>query len=364
MRRRRSRIIACVLLAIWIASPASVAVAFGTIDSGEQQNEHQRITRAALACAGDGGSLENCFGPASIDFLAGHDKEFGGVGAPDSDEVSDPAAHCDDADFLEEDYPQTRERATTALMECVDHLRMRLGEAVDDAAGLVNDDGQIIDDEVDLGTECRMREAAENRAKCNTLEAFGRVLHGVQDFYSHSNWADEADPSSPVAADNPPGLDLPAPSPVLDLRSDSDPEVPFDLSTGCYVLKDEVPGVANCEHRITHAALNKDTGLIDPDTGDATDPTKARGMIEENFAKAVAGAIEESRRQWEDLQAELTIRYGDDEAATMVCALTHDDPTDDCGLPAWKPVLVGVLAVAVVVTVQLMLVSARRRRRG
>ena len=59
-----------------------------------------------------------------------------------------------------------------------------------------------------------------------------------------------------------------------------------------------------------------------------------------------------------------TIRYGEDEAATMVCALTHDDPTDDCGLPVWKPTLVGVLAVAVVVTVPLMLVSARRRRRG
>ena len=33
----------------------------------------------------------------------------------------------------------------------------------------------------------------------HTLEAFGRVLHGVQDFYSHSNWADEADPTRPSA---------------------------------------------------------------------------------------------------------------------------------------------------------------------
>jgi hypothetical protein len=355
--------VASLVLAIWIASPVTVAGAFGTINGGGQQNEHQRITRAALACAGEGDSAENCFGPASIDFLAGHDREFGGVGAPDSDEVSEPAAHCDDADYLQGDYPQTREQATAALMECVDHLRMRLGEAVDDAAGLLDDEDLIIEDEVDFGTECRMREAAEPRAKCATLEAFGRILHGVQDFYSHSNWADEEDPSSPVGADNPPGLDLPAPSPVLDLRSETVPDVPSDLSTGCYVLKDEVPGVGDCAERVTHAALNKDTGLIDPDTGEATEPTKPRGMVEQNFAKAVTGAVTESRRQWRDLQAELTSRYGEDDAAAMVCALTRDEPTDDCGNRVWKRTLVGVLAVAVVVTVPLMLVPARRRRR-
>ena len=35
-----------------------------------------------------------------MDNLAGHDREFGAVGAPDSDELSDPSAHCDNADFL------------------------------------------------------------------------------------------------------------------------------------------------------------------------------------------------------------------------------------------------------------------------
>ena len=42
--------------------------------------------------------------------------------------------------------------------------------------------------------------------------------------------------------------------------------------------------------RVTHAALNKDNGLIDPDTGDTTEPTTLRGMVGENFSKAVAGA--------------------------------------------------------------------------
>ena len=123
------------------------------------------------------------------------------------------------------------------------------------------------------------------------IEALGRVLHGAQDFYAHSNWADEADPARPIGDENPPGLNLPGPSPVLDLRSPMPPSVPADLTTGCYVPKDEVPGVGACELRVTHAALNKDRGLIDPVTGQATDPTTPRGMVGDNFAKAVSGAI-------------------------------------------------------------------------
>jgi hypothetical protein len=361
--RRRLRLVAVLLLLTWVASPAATAAAFGTIDSGGQHHEHQRITRAALACAGDAAALDDCLEPASIDFLAGHDKEFGGVGAPDSDEISDPAAHCDDADYLEAGYPQTRQEATVGLLDCVDHLRMRLDEAVDDAQGLLDDEGHVVAAEVDFDAECGMREAAELRAKCNTLEAFGRVLHGVQDFYSHSNWADEADPTRAVGPDNPPGLNLPGPSAVLDLRGETAPDVPAELSTGCYVLPDEVPGVDECADRVTHAALNKDTGLIDPDTGEATDPTKPRGMVGDNFAKAVAGAIAESRRQWQELRAELATRYGDDQAAAMICALTHDDATGDCGGQGRERVLAAGLGAAVAVAIAVMLVRAHRRRR-
>jgi hypothetical protein len=188
------------------------------------------------------------------------------------------------------------------------------------------------------------------------------VLHGVQDFYSHSNWADEADPARPIGPDNPPGLNLPGPSAVLDIQSATAPVVPAQLSTGCYVLRDEVPGVGECEGRVTHAALNKDTGLIDPDTGEATEPTKPRGMVEDNFAKAVAGAIAESRRQWEDLRTELTTRYGADRASAMICALTHDDATGDCAGHGRERVLAIGLGAAVVVAVSVMLVGARRRR--
>jgi hypothetical protein len=359
------RLAASLALAACIGAPASSAAAFGTIDSAGQHREHERLTRAALACAGDARSRDDCFEPRSIDFLAGHEREFGGVGAPDSDEISDPAAHCDNADFLSADYAVTRELATAGLEDCVNHLRVRFSEAVESARDLLDDDGRIIEDEADLRSECKVFEATERRAKCASLEAFGRVLHGAQDFYAHSNWADEADPGRPVGADNPPGLNQPGPAPVLDLRGGTTPAVPPELTTGCFVVRDEVPGVGECDGRVTHAALNKDNGLIDPDTGEATDPTTPRGMVGDNFAKAVAGAITETRRQWQDFRSELTARYGDDEAATMICALSHDVPADDCDDPDWAPIVISLIALGVVLPAAvIMTIQLRRRRRA
>ena len=195
--------------------------------------------------------------------------------------MSNPAAHCDDADYLAGDYPRTRDEATAALRECLDHPRGAFRAAVESAAGLLDADGRIVADEVGLTLDCAFGVPAERRAKCATLEAFGRALHGLQDFYSHSNWADEADPARPIGVDNP-GLNRSAPSPVLDLGGTSPPAVPADLSTGCYVLRDWVPGVEACAGRITHAGLNKDNGLIDPDTGAATEPTTMRGKAGRN----------------------------------------------------------------------------------
>ena len=76
MRRRRSwLVIAAVMIALPASAPGSAA-GFGTIDSGGQHREHERITRAALSCAGDAPSDVECFEPASIDYLAGHDREL------------------------------------------------------------------------------------------------------------------------------------------------------------------------------------------------------------------------------------------------------------------------------------------------
>src|SRR4051794_5870085 len=279
---RRAKAVVAVLVASCVVGVPSPATGFGTIEGGGQNREHERITRAALACPAGAESDGDCFEPKSLDQLAGHGKSFGAVGAPDRTEVSDPTAHCDDGDYLDGGYPRTRTQATGRLLDCENHLRGRFREAVDNAKDLLDDQGELVGAEVDLGTECVL-DGSELRAKCKTVEAFGRAMHGAQDFYSHSNWADVADPSRAIGVANPPGLNLPAPSSVLDLRSTSAPSVPAALTTGCYVLRDRVPGVEACEGRITHAGLNKDNGLIDPSTGITTEPTTPRGKVGGNF---------------------------------------------------------------------------------
>ncbi|MFI5893250.1 CinY protein [Actinoplanes sp. NPDC051513] len=363
MRRRRCAVLLSLLLLAWIASAPTPAVAFGTIDGGGQHREHERITRAALACT-NGESA--CFEPATMNYLAGHDREFGAVGAPDSDEMADPAAHCDDADYLAGSYPRTREAAGASLTDCVEQLRGQFRTGLDSAKDLLDDQGEVMPDEVTVSPECNPREREESRAKCTTMEAFGRVLHGAQDFYSHSNWADQADPDRPIGDDNPPGLHRPGPSPLLDLRGATVAGSPANFTTGCYVLQDQVPGVGACELRITHAALNKDRGLIDPVDGRATEPGTPRGQVRDNFADAVAGAIIESRRQWQDFGTELTARYGADRGTRMICALTHDDPVQDCHgrHPNWAAIIALAAAGAALVVVVVLIRRFRRRPRG
>jgi hypothetical protein len=128
VRSRRLRLVAFLVVILWATSAPGSAAAFGTIDSGGQNREHERITRAALACAGDADLAMDCFDPRTMDYLAGHDREFGAVGAPDSDELSDPTAHCDNADYLAGGDRPTRDQATAALMDCVNHLRNRFRE--------------------------------------------------------------------------------------------------------------------------------------------------------------------------------------------------------------------------------------------
>lgn len=323
----------CVLLIP--LSPPWPAHGFGTIDGLGQHREHERITRAALACPSGQKSNGDCFEPKSIDQLAGKQGTFGAVGAPDipvGGEVFNPAAHCDDADFLTGPYRRTRNQATGQLQACINHLRGRFREGVARADQLVNSKDRISKDEVNLDTDCTFAFGIGGRAKCNSLEGFGRALHGVQDFYSHSNWADEkSDQIDSVT--NPPGLNLPAPSPLMDLRRSLNlraNETPTQLTTGCFVLNDRTPGVGDCEGRVTHSTLNKDKGIINPDSGAASSPSPTRGQVKSNFAKAVAGAITETKRQWADQRAAIVREHGEKRGALMVCALTRDDPVKDC----------------------------------
>ena len=358
---RRWFAIPVIVIAFCVSTPGSAA-AFGTIDSSGQNREHERLTRAALSCAGIGDLGADCYEPRSMDWLAGRDPEFGAIGAPDRDELSLTAAHCDNADFLAASaYPRSRDQATAAVLGCIEQMRTRFDGAVAAAAGLVDEHDDVVPAAVDMAAVCTSN-GADSRAKCMAIEELGRTLHGAQDFYAHSNWADEADPTRPIGDDNPPGLNLPGPSPLLDMRSGESPNIPADLTTGCYDLRDEVPGVGECRRRVTHAGLNKDRGLIDPKTGQTTSPTTPRGMVEDNFAKAVTGAIAETRRQWQDLRAALTDRYGRDRGDRMICALSHDDPVNECSGVAWFRLASIVLAVCLVAVAAAIIIRRHRRR--
>ena len=118
------------------------------------------------------------------------------------------------------------------------HTREAFSSAVDDAEDLLD-----IDNRLKTGTEF-------NQAKRKVLYDWGRLLHAVQDFYSHSNWADISAPNVPVGLDNPPGLNMTTPSLLFNALA---PEptvasIPRDLTTGCY----QVPG--GCRGHVRHGA--------------------------------------------------------------------------------------------------------------
>lgn len=334
LRRGMPYLVVMVLVAGLSQVVAPAAHGFGTINGMGQHAEHERLTRAALACpAGSPApSTGDCFEPRSIDQLAGKTGTFGAVGAPDVDEALDSSAHCDDADFLAAaGYPQTRAQADATLLACVQHLRGRFGQGVTNAAGMLTGSGGISFLQVLLTPSCTFVGGVPGRAKCNAIDGLGRALHGAQDFYSHSNWADQADPSRPIGVTNPPGLGLAGPSSIFDLRGSGTPAIPATLTTGCFALgQDQTPGAGMCTGRITHDTMNKDLGLIDPATGATSGPTTSRGLVGTNFDRAVQGAIAETRRQWRDFRDELLSRYGATRGGRMICALTHDNPTSTC----------------------------------
>ena len=142
--------------------------------------------------------------------------------------------------------------------------------------------------------------------------------------------------------------------------------MPPDLTTGCFVLRDQVNGVGACADRITHATLNKDNGLIDPSTGITSDPTTPRGRTEGNFARAVAGAVTETRHQWRDFRAALKTTYGARKASLMACALTHDDPIDDCVSAGWARTcaVLGLTGLVIAALGAGTLLARRQRRAG
>lgn len=321
----------------WVNAPK--ADAFGTVNGFLQQRaEHEMITRAALACGAGKKSDGSCFEPESLNQLAGHTGTFGAVGAPDYDEGSVPSAHCDDGDHLDTPgYPQDEGSAQVHLMACWHHLQDDFDAGVTGAGGLLGANNVLRGDQVSLYTNCPFKltspPAGQGTAKCRALEGLGRALHGVQDFYSHSNWTDTAAPGA-TGPTNPPGLGHTGIAPFMDLTPAAAPTPDPGLITGYYegFFSDKCKA-ANV--RVRHACLNKDLAKItvdsgaDPVTYTVSDPLTVRGKVGDNEKKAVDAAVADTRRQWNDFRDALINTYGDDRGNKMILAITQDVPVVD-----------------------------------
>ncbi len=210
-----------------------------------QSAEHERMTRAALACPSGMKSDDTCFEPATIAQLAGRTGTFGAVGQPDIPPPEGPPSHCDDADYLDTgSYPISR-AAATATLDAVHHATCRRSSPRAGSARAGSSSTAATS-----STRRRSRSSPDcvfagnggQRAKCDVIYYLGRALHGVQDFYAHSNWSDEAAPGA-TGRDNPPGLNRASLPPFLDLRHISlSLSVPAGLSTGCFNIEELTGG--------------------------------------------------------------------------------------------------------------------------
>lgn len=312
---------------------AMFAGAFGTVRGMGQDAEHGRITRRALGCESVTPPAA-CLEPDTLDSLAGSPGDFGAVGAPDRGRgMLTSHAHCSGGDYFAiPNYPQSRAEAEATLTECRDYMLGNLRHAVIDAADLLDDDNDIRSSQIPGFIPCIYAGQEHGRAKCNVLAHLGRILHAGQDFYSHSNWVDEADPTRPIGPDNPPGLGQTGRSPWLDLQV-ATPDFPDGLISGCFDTESFLGEERGCvyddsgAHRVRHLDLNKDTGQIDPAIGVGT---THRGRHSDNFERAVSAAIDDSAHHWRSFQSLLVAEYGQERADLMICAIRRDDPGDDC----------------------------------
>ncbi len=179
-----------------------------------------------------------------------------------------------------------------------------------------------------FSTTCTYNGVRGLRPKCNVLEPFGYVLHMAEDFYSHTNWADLADPARRLSVQNPIGLGRRDLASFLDLRAGYRGWHPGNFTGSCYPKK-------SCgDNRVIHGessrdlGLNKDKGLIDIRTGRVTEPGTPRGAVVvdgvSNVQRAVTMAAEEARRQWTVFREVLAQEYTPAEAARFACVLTLD----------------------------------------
>ena len=285
-----------------------------------------------------------------MDLLAGSRGSLGAVGQPDHllELYAYPYAHCDGGDYFDRaGYPQTVAEANENIQRCAAVAFQRLNAALGAAGQLVDANGAVRPREADIGhcdltAEITTSGAKAGSAKCQVLNQTGRALHAIEDFWSHSNWADAAGPGA-SSVTNPPGL---LHSEIPDFfryathanSSANELVIPDGLITGCddssplEKLKRECGSSDSAGDRVKHKYLNKDRGEIDPRTGAATDPTTPRGKVGAgaNFTRAVAGARAHASQTWADLTAMIRSRYPGARGETIVAALASDHPWTSC----------------------------------
>jgi len=163
------------------------------------------------------------------------------------------------------------------------------------------------------------------------LQQFGYTLHTLQDFYSHSNYAD-LNLDVPFSWNSIPGIGNTTTPYFWDLEMGNMqvPELPDErLSSSCY------PN-STCEknRRSNHEQNNKDKADINVITGDVTNPGTSRGQLEyygiTNAQRAVHLAIEQTRLAWVNLQSAIIQKEGPVRGNKIICAIASDRP-NDCG---------------------------------
>jgi hypothetical protein len=105
-------------------------------------------------------------------------------------------------------------------------MKKDISGGVRSAKPLLNANGQISTYEtISNAIDCQFRPSLDilnqftGRAKCNGLQGFGYALHGVQDFYSHSNYGDARNDKETISVLNPPGLENTEKTRFLDFRT-------------------------------------------------------------------------------------------------------------------------------------------------
>jgi hypothetical protein len=308
-----------------------------------------------LQC-GNPAPVADCIQLRTMGQVAGRDGTLGAVGQPDDlrELYAFPYAHCDGADFLDRpSYPQSIIEANSHLQRCAFAGFQRLNAAVEAAGQIVDANGRLRVSETDI-SDCGFPSATtastadSKTAKCQVVNQFGRTLHAIEDFWSHSNWADVAGPGN-VGVTNPPGLLRTA---IPDffrygtnggVANAGQLQIPAGLITGC----DDSSPTEHVTHscgksgtngdRVKHSVLNKDKGTINPATGAVSGPDTPRGKIAANFAAAVTGARAHVGQTWADLTAAIRARYGGARGDAIVLAISSDTPWTRCVLSGASP---------------------------